>query len=143
VALVDQDQEQLRLLTIFHYLYAGMVAFFACFPIIHLVIGVLLLTNPGAFGKGNNAPPPIVGYLFAIMGGAFVLGGWAIATCSFLVGRSLARRTRYMFCIIVSALNCIFVPIGTALGIFTIMVLQRPAVKILFAGSPASPSASP
>ena len=123
-------------------MYAGITALFACFPIIDLVVGVLLLTNPGTFGTGKNAPPPFFGYMLAILGGAFVLGGWALAACSFLVGRSLARKNRYLFCMIVSALNCMFVPFGTALGVFTIIVLQRPSVKTLFTGAPSPPIVS-
>ena len=74
MALVDQDQEQLRLLTLFHYVYAGITALFACFPIIHLVVGVLLLTNPGTFGTGKNAPPPFFGYPFWAERSSWVVG---------------------------------------------------------------------
>lgn len=132
MALVDQDQEHLRLLTVFHYVYAGMVALFACFPIIHLVVGILMLTKPDTFSGPNNPPPALIGYLFAIMGGAFVVGGWMLAICTFLVGRFLASRRHYVFCLIISGVNCIVVPLGTVLGVVTIMVLLRPTVKTLF-----------
>jgi len=39
---MNQDEEHPRLLAIFHYVCAGMVALFACFPIIHLVLGITL-----------------------------------------------------------------------------------------------------
>jgi hypothetical protein len=130
--VVEQDEEHLRLLTLFYYLYSGMVAIFACFPIIHLVIGVLMIANPGVFGSGKNAPPAFFGYVFAVLGGLFVLAGWFFAACSFFVARSLARRRHYMFCLILSGVNCMFVPFGTAIGVFTIIVLLRPAVKALF-----------
>ena len=142
MALIEQDEEHLRLLTLFYYLYSGMVAIFACFPIIHLVIGVLMITNPGAFGSGNNAPPAFAGYLFAIVGGLFVLAGWFFAVCSFMVARSLARRRHYMFCLILSGVNCMFVPFGTAIGVFTIIVLLRPTVKALFSQTASSPAVS-
>ena len=34
----NQDAEQLRLLSIFHYIVAGMLALFSLFPVIHLAI---------------------------------------------------------------------------------------------------------
>ena len=140
MALVDQDQEHLRLLTVCYYVYAGIVALFACIPIIHLTFGVLLIANPGWFGDGKNAPPPaFVGYLVAIIAGLIVLAGWTFAACSFLTGRFLARRKHYLFCLIVSGANCMFAPFGTALGVFTIIVLLRPEVKSMFVSPPPLP----
>ncbi|HTB13743.1 MAG TPA: hypothetical protein VK752_19345 [Bryobacteraceae bacterium] len=143
MALVDQDQEHLRLLTIFYYAYAAIVALFACFPLIHLAIGFLLLTHPSLFGEGKNAPPAFIGYLFTILGAAFILIGWAFAGCSFLVARFLGRRRHYLFCLIVSGANCLYVPFGTALGAFTLVVLLRPSVKAMFVEPPPLPLQSP
>jgi hypothetical protein len=139
MALVDQDQEHLRLLTIFYYAYAAIIALFACFPLIHLAIGILLLTHPGVFGEGKNAPPTFIGYLVTILAAAFILIGWACAGCSFLVARFLGRRKQYLFCQIVSGANCLSVPFGTALGVFTLVVLLRPTVKAMFIEPPPLP----
>jgi hypothetical protein len=49
-----------------------------------------------------------------------------------LAGRFLAQRVYYTFCFVVAALECIFVPFGTILGVFTIVVLQRSTVKEMF-----------
>ena len=48
-------------------------------------------------------------------------------------GRCLRRRRRYTFCLVVAAISCAFVPFGTVLGIFTLVVLTRPGVKPMFA----------
>jgi len=39
-----------------------------------------------------------------------------------------------MFCLIVAGIICIFMPLGTILGVFTIIVLVRPSVKAMFEG---------
>jgi hypothetical protein len=141
VALVDQDQEHLRLLTVFYYAYAGITALFACIPIIHLTIGILFLANPGIFGETKNGPPPaLIGLIFTIIGGALILIGWTFSICSFLVARFLARRKHYLFCMIVAGVNCIAVPLGTALGVFTLVVLLRPEVKAMFTPPPPLPT---
>ena len=132
VALVDQDQEQLRLLSILHYAYSGIAAMFACVPVVFATIGVFLLTNPGKFGGGRNAPPVFVGSLFATLGVATALLGWAGAICCFLTGRFLARRRHWVFCMIGAGMNCTQVPLGTALAVFTMVVLLRPEVKAMF-----------
>jgi hypothetical protein len=45
------------------------------------------------------------------------------------------RRKHFTFCLIMAAVECIFMPFGTVLGTFTILVINRPSVRELF--SPA------
>lgn len=40
------------------------------------------------------------------------------------------------FVFVMACVQCANVPFGTALGVFTILVLQRPSVKALFEGLP-------
>lgn len=130
---VRKDEEQLRLLATFHYVVAGIGAFFACFPLIHVVIGVMMIVKPAAMGGTHAAPPPAaLGYLFAGMGTLFVLMGWGAAVCTFVSGRYLARRRKRMFSFVVAAFLCAFVPFGTVLGVFTIIVLSRDSVQRLY-----------
>ena len=51
-----------------------------------------------------------------------------------IAGRMMAKRRRRMFCLIVAAISCLFFPLGTLLGIFTILVLSRPSVIQQFDG---------
>jgi hypothetical protein len=137
VALADQNQEHLRLLSILYYVWAGMVALFACIPIIYLVFGVLMVS--GRFAGSQNPPPVFVGYLLVLGGAALTLLGWAMAACCFLAGRFLARRKHWVFCMIVAGMNCMHIPFGTVLAVFTIIVLLRPSVKTMFAEPPPVP----
>ena len=126
---MNQDLEHLRLLSIFHYVLAAITALVACFPIIHLIVGISLF-----FPYGNSAggPPQFFALMFIIVPAIFILGGWAFAVCLFLAGRYLASRTHRLFCLIIAGISCAFTPFGTALGIFTIIVLMRPSVKDQF-----------
>ncbi len=133
---MDKDQEHLQLLTVFHYVMGGMVALFACFPFIHVILGIVALALPETLGSENEAFPALFGWVFIIMGGAFILAGWTVATCMLLAGRCLARRIRYTFCMVIAAIECLFVPLGTVLGVFTITILMRPSVKQLFGLTP-------
>jgi hypothetical protein len=128
----SRDSEHLRILSIFHYIVGGLTALFASFPIIHLAIGIFLIVAPEKIESSGEPPPEVVGWLFALLGGAFVLIGWSIAICIILVGRFLARRRHYLFCLIIAGVECIFMPFGTVLGIFTILVLSRESVREMF-----------
>jgi hypothetical protein len=124
----------LDLISIFHYVFAGLCALGGCIPIIHLTIGLVLLFAPNTFATPNGTPPPtqLIGVMFTALASVAILLGWSLAICVFLGARSIARRKNYLFCLIVAGICCMFVPIGTALGVFSIVVLIRPSVKALF-----------
>ena len=143
---MNQDLEHLRLLSIFHYVVAGLGALCSCFPFIHLTIGLLILFAPETLEHGRNGPhnvqvvPSLFGLMITIVGGGMILAGWTFSVCIFLAGRYLRRCQHYTFCLVVAAILCMMAPIGTVLGVFTIVVLLRPTVKPLFeqTGPPCS-----
>ncbi len=130
-----KDEEQLANLVLGHTIASAVIALFACMPLIHLSVGIAMIVAPdkmfGSGGKGGP-PPAFMGWLFAILGGAFALAGWTLAAFVFAAGRSIKRRKRYLFCMIVAGVSCLFMPFGTALGVCSFLVLSRPGVKALF-----------
>jgi hypothetical protein len=144
---MNEDEYHLRLLSVCHYVFAGITALVACFPIIHLVMGIVLLTTPELFRSGCGGPPPppemitIMGLMFTAVAMVLILIGWVFAVCVLLAGRCLARHDHHTFCMVIAAVNCLFVPLGTILGVFTIIVLARPSVKALFEGNVPGPFA--
>jgi hypothetical protein len=134
VPALSADEEHLRLLSTFHFVIGGLTAVFACFPLIHLGVGIGIVS--GAFdGTGKGSPPPaFVGWLFIVLSATMILLGWAYSIGMIVAGRLLRRRQRYTFCMVMAALSCMNMPLGTCLGVFTIVVLVRPSVKALFQG---------
>ena len=131
---MNDDIKHLRLLSIFHYVVAGLVALFACIPIIHLIVGILIVFAPDKI-ESNNAggPPEFIGWLFMVFSGFMILSGLIMAVLIAVTGRFLTRHKRRIFCIVIAAIECLFMPFGTVLGVFTIIVLSRDSVKKLFA----------
>ncbi|HWM23763.1 MAG TPA: hypothetical protein VNP98_02990 [Chthoniobacterales bacterium] len=138
-----QDEQHLRLLSIFYYIVGGLTALIACFPLIHLGLGLAMLFSPEFFsGKSGEQPPPaIIGGLFTCIGGCMFLAGQALAVSTLLSGRFLARRTRYWFVFVVACIQCALFPFGTVLGVFTIITLSRESVKALFHLTPSATTA--
>jgi hypothetical protein len=136
----NKDEEHLKLLAIFHYVVAAIIAIFACFPLIHVAMGWMMVANPEFMSKGQQGqtPPAAFGYLMIAMGGIFILMGWAAAIFTLISGRFLARRRNRLFSFVMAALLCMFMPFGTILGIFTIIVLSKESVQRLYRTTPAT-----
>jgi len=134
---MNKDLEHLKWLSIGFYVYAGLTALFACFPIIHLVLGIAMIT--GQMDGGQNPPPPFFGWFFVGFASIFILVGWALAIASVFAGKYLKQQKNYTFIFVMAVISCMFAPLGTVLGIFTIIVLLRDSVKQLFEGRSYSP----
>jgi len=130
---MNNDEEHLKLLALFHYVVGGIGAVFACLPLIHVGLGVAMLFDSKILAGAHGAPPPaFAGIFFILLGGFLVLLGWAMAVCTIISGRFLAKRKHRTFSFVIAAILCAFMPFGTVLGVFTIIVLSRDSVKTLY-----------
>lgn len=130
-----EDLQQLRLLSVFHYVLAGITAVFSLFPLLHLFMGLAIVT--GHIPMESDAPgtmdPALFGWFFVAFAAIFILFGLALAGFMAYAGRCIARRRRHLLCLVVAGISCMFMPFGTVLGVFTLVVLLRPSVKAAFA----------
>ncbi len=131
---MTQDEQYLNLLSIFHYVVGGLTALFSCFFLIHVAIGIAMLC--GAF-EGKDAPPRFVGLIFIIFPLLLIIAGWTLAGFMVAAGVKLKRRVSRIFCLVIAGIECIVMPFGTVLGVFTIVLLMKDSVKSLFEGQKA------
>lgn len=125
------DEERLRLLSIFHYVVAGLAGLFSLFPLFHIAMGAMMLS--GRFEPSpDTADERLFGLMFIAIGSAFMAAGIGFSVCVALAGRYLSQRRRYIFCLVMACVECMFVPFGTVLGVFTIVTLQNQSVRQLF-----------
>jgi hypothetical protein len=131
---MNQDKEHLRLLAIFHYIVAGLAALFSFFPLLYTTIGAIFIfvARHGTSKPGEELPPEFLGWIFVGLGSFLFLLGIAMAICILIAGRCLSRRRRYSFALVMACIECLFLPFGTILGVFTIIVLSRESVRALF-----------
>src|SRR2546422_6352655 len=118
---MTKDEENLRLLSIFHYVVAGIAGIFALFPLLYVGMGALMLC--GKFDAPHQDPMARpFRWVMIFIGAFFFLARLAFVVCLVLAGRYLTRRRHYTFCLVAAALACMFMPFGTVLGGFTIVV---------------------
>jgi hypothetical protein len=128
----DEDANHLHLLGIFHYVTGGFALLGGFCPSLHVVMGVLVLV--GAFPTDNQgeAPPRVFGLVVIVMAVAIMLAAWALGAVILCTARYLHKRQHFTFCQVMAAIECVFMPLGTVLGIFTLIVLNRPTVRQAF-----------
>ena len=158
---MNNDLSHLKTLAVLHYVWAGLQLFSSMFFIIYIVMGVAFTQiDPDDFerqdGFGNQAGDKefedmfnraeknketaenfknTFGGIFICLGVGGLLLGVAMGTFNIMVGRNLASQKGKTFCYVISAINCLSIPLGTALGIFTFVVLGRPSVTAMFDGT--------
>ena len=134
---MNQDREHLRLLAIFHYVVAGLAALFSFFPLLYTTVGAIFIfaARHGTPKPGEQLPPEFLGWIFVVLGLLLFLLGVAMAICILIAGRCLSRRKHYTFALVMACIECLFIPFGTILGVFTIIALSRESVKELFAAT--------
>ncbi len=102
-----------------------------------MVMGIFLVAAPHQFVPPHDQPPAFMGWFFIAFGAFFITAGWAFAFLLFLVGTFIALRRHYIFCFVMSCIECMFMPFGTVLGAFTIIDLVPQSVKNLFTPRPS------
>jgi hypothetical protein len=127
--MTTQDEDHLKLLSILYYVWGGLTALLSCFGVVWVGIVGGALT---AAAHDHNGPPTWVGGMIIFIGVISLVVAWVISGLTIWTGRNLALRKHYTFCFVMAVISCLSVPFGTALGVFTIVVLLRPTVKQLF-----------
>jgi len=123
-------------LKIAHYVVGGFGMLFGCFPLMHVAVGVMFVTNGAEFSEVDGSPPPPeIGWIFVVIGLVLFLLLQAAAIATIVSGRFLGKRKNYTFSFVVACILCVFVPVGTILGVFTLIVLTKDPVKKLYGKS--------
>jgi len=137
------DREHLRLLALFHYVSAGVTLAFASMLIVMVgIMSIAFATMPGNPAApctdrslNPSCPPgaaqPPLGFILAFFG-FFALIAITFGVLEIISGRCMAKQKRRVLSLIVAIPGLLFIPYGTMLSIFTLLVLERPSIKALY-----------
>jgi hypothetical protein len=123
------DEEHLRLLALFHYISGGMtLAFSLMFGLMMGFMGMMFAAMPMPETPHGKGPPVEIFWVFA----GFLALGMLLGVLDIVAGRCISLRRARVFSLIVAIPGVIFIPYGTILSIFTLLVLDRGSVKKLY-----------
>ena len=132
------DSEHIKLLSIFHFVVAGLALGGIAFLFLHYAMMNHVFSNPDLWkSQKETMPSPrefmkVFVWFYIFMGIIFV----AAFILNLLSGIFLHRRRHRIFSMVVGGLNCLQIPFGTLLGIFTIIVLSRDSIRATYANRP-------
>lgn len=128
------DADHLRLLSIFHFVVAGLAVVGLGFLALHFAFLHAFLDNPDLWKnqKGAVPPPPqffaMFKWFYAFFAAVLIAGGLG----NLLSGLFIRQRKNRVFSLVVAGLDFLQFPFGTVLGVFTFLVLLRDSVRELY-----------
>lgn len=127
------DDRHLNLLSIFHFIGSGFALLGLVFIGLHYAMFSTVFNDPKIWAGAAQPPPP--GFFDVFKWIYLVAAAWYVASLvlNLLAGTYLRRKMHRAFCFVVAGWNCLHIPVGTILGIFTIIVLARDSVRAAFA----------
>ena len=128
------DTQQLNTLSVLHFVGAGLAFLGVAFVAVHFMLMSTLLN---AATKSAQSPQPPDEFFQVFRWFYVIFGAWLGSSLllNVLAGIYLRAKKHRTFCIVVAAINCLHTPLGTILGIFTIIVLARDSVRAAFRAS--------
>jgi len=132
---MNEDNHYLDLISLFHFIVAGIAGLFSCLPLFNLFIGIPMLRDvPYAFLQheyfSQQVLVPFIMFILLPTGMAVI--GWMFAIAVALNGYYIKNRTWLKYCMVISGIETIFTPLGTILGVFSIVLLTKPNIRVLF-----------
>ncbi len=127
------DADHVKLLAVFHFIGAGLALLGLVLLLGHCALMHAVLTNAKLLEAPKQGPSPAE--LFAIFKWVYLVVGvwWMISLVLNLIsGFCLSYRKGRTFSLIVAVINCLHIPLGIVLGVFTLVVLIRSSVRELY-----------
>jgi hypothetical protein len=129
------DADHLNLLAVFHFVGAVLAVLGIAFLAAHYAFMHALFSNPKFFENQKQPMPVPPEQIFAMMKWFYLAGAvWFVSSgiLNLISGLCLRARKGRTFSLVVAGLDCLHIPLGMVLGVFTMVVLMRASVRELY-----------
>ncbi len=116
-------------LSVLHYVYGAFVCVSGLAILAVVFLGGLLQSDWLMEQNGGGAPQVVAGNVLMWLGWSLFFLVQLFGALNIISGSMIARRTGATFSQVVAAMNCLSIPFGLALGIFTFVVLNNDEVR--------------
>lgn len=131
--IMEEVKEHIRLLAVGHYVMAGITGLFSLLPLLHVAIGLVFLFGDLKTVSSDEAfPHQLFGAIFAGFGALIVVIGLALALAIAIAGKKMKDFHSRTYCLVIGGILCTIFPLGTVLGVLSLVTLLKPEAKTLF-----------
>ena len=129
-------KRHLQTLSILHYVYGAFVCMSGFVALVFIFLGLFLSSDWLMENNDGEAVPRWIGGLFQTFGWVIfvVIEVWGVL--NLLSGYWIARRRNRTGTQVIAAFNCLNIPFGIALGIFTFVLMADDEVKTEYGALP-------
>lgn len=130
-----RDLDHLRILAVCHFVFAVVSIAAIGILFFHHQMMELVFSSP-EFSQQQSGAPFDPAELFGLFIWAYIAGGVLLVLLgllNILAGWGLLKHRFRTLSFVVAGIDCLSIPLGTTLGIFSIIVLSRPSVAQLYA----------
>ncbi len=127
--------KHLKSIEIFHYVYGAMVCFGGLFLLAIAALGGFLGSDFVAERSADGAPR-VVGAVLGVVGVTLFVLVEAFGILNIYSGSRIGKRKDRTFSMVVAAINCLSIPLGLLLGVFTLIALSEEPVKLEYDALP-------
>lgn len=128
----SSSENHLSALALFHWIYAAMLVVAAIVMVVHAAD---LIYRASVEQQQLSEPLPGAKEamtLYGVVVGLIVLVTLLLAAIVAQTGRWLRSYKQYNICLVVAGVECLLFPLGTILGVFTVIVLLQTRTRDLF-----------
>lgn len=129
VKLHHSMKRHLSTLSILHYVYGAFVCIGGFAAFMFIALGMFLSSDFVAAESGGDAVPGIIGTIIQSFGWVILVVVELWGVFNILSGYWISRRSNRTATQVIAAFNCLNIPFGIALGLFTFAVLSDDEVK--------------
>ena len=122
-------KHHLSTLSVLHYVYGALVCVIGLFLLFLIPLGHFMNSDWLAAHSDNQPPPHFVGHLIMMIGWILFVFVEIKGILNIISARNISLRKGRTLSQVVAALDCLNIPFGVALGVFTFITLADPEVK--------------
>ena len=132
----ESNDRHLRILSVLFFVKAGLMLLGSCGVGIYAIVGGAMMFGAEKIAesdeKFSSGGVMTVGAVMIVIFGALLILQLTLAVLDLVTGMHLHKRRGRTLCMVAAGIACLAIPIGTALGVYTFIILGRPEVKRLF-----------
>jgi len=127
----QMNDNNMRTLVLLHRIYGAIQLVLSCCAMLWISFVFGIIGFAASSDPGSKPPPQVAGFIIGVWA-TIILFVLLVASLNFLCANWIKERRNWTGVMVLSVINCLHIPHGLALGVFTMITINKPEVKDSF-----------